>query len=298
MLLSEAIKEFLIRLKLKGKSEATRKNTGFHLEKFRVWLLDQYNIEDSRFIRKSQLTAYQKFLGLDNGFSPSYINQKVIAVNSLMRFLRKEGQVVQDVEEVLECMKEPKRLPQVISMEEYDQIRKAEPLKDKITMRNYTIMTLLMSTGIRVGALSRIKVNDINMDEMTIKVIGKGNKERLVIFGEQCKEVLRVYLQSIRPTFRGAKSCEALFISRNRKPMSIRTFQDLIRQTAQKAGIEQRVTPHTFRRTFCTELIKADGNLYHVAQMMGHESLEHLKCYARLNVKPLKDTHKRCHPRG
>lgn len=298
MLLSEAIKEFLIRLKLKGKSEATRKNTGFHLEKFRVWLLDQYNIEDSRFIRKSQLTAYQKFLGLDNGFSPSYINQKVIAVNSLMRFLRKEGQVVQDVEEVLECMKEPKRLPQVISMEEYDQIRKAEPLKDKIAMRNYTIMTLLMSTGIRVGALSRIKVNDINMDEMTIKVIGKGNKERLVIFGEQCKEVLRVYLQSIRPTFRGAKSCEALFISRNRKPMSIRTFQDLIRQTAQKAGIEQRVTPHTFRRTFCTELIKADGNLYHVAQMMGHESLEHLKCYARLNVKPLKDTHKRCHPRG
>ena len=298
MLLAEGIKEFLIRIKLKGKSAATIKNTGFHLEKFRVWLLDFYNIEDSRFIRKSQLIAYQKFLGLDNGFSPSYINQKVIAVNSLMRFLRKEGQVVQDVEEVLECMKELKKLPQVISMEEFDKIRMAEPLKDKIAMRNYTIITLLMSTGVRVGGLSRIKVSDINLDEMTVKVIGKGSKERLAIFGEQCKEVLKVYLKSVRPMFRGAKDCDALFISRNRKPMSIRTFQDLIKDMARKAGIKERVTPHTFRRTFCTELIKADGNLYHIAQMMGHESLEHLKCYARLNIKPLKETHKRCHPRG
>ena len=63
-------------------------------------------------------------------------------------------------------------------------------------------------------------------------------------------------------------------------------------------AITERVTPHTFRRTPCTELIKAEGNLYHIAQIMGHESLEHLKCYARLNIKPLKETHKRCHPRG
>jgi len=81
-------------------------------------------------------------------------------------------------------------------------------------------------------------------------------------------------------------------------PTVIRAIQDVVKKVAKAAGIIEKVTPHTFRRIFCTELIKADGNLYHIAQMLGHESLEHLKCYARLKIKPHKEMHERCHPRG
>ena len=138
----------------------------------------------------------------------------------------------------------------------------------------------------------------MNLVEKTLHVTGKGSKERLAVFGDQCRSVLDNYLASVRARFRGANSCEALFISRNARAVSIRSYQAIFTKVAREAGITDKVSPHTFRRTFCTELIKAEANLYHVANMMGHESLEYLKSYARLNVKPLKKTHERCHPRG
>ena len=238
----------------------------------------------------------QKYIGLDCDYSPAYIDQKVMAVNSLFRYLKKEGAAVQNID-VLELVKMPRRLPKVITMEQYDQIRSSMSLVDKIRFRNYTIITLFMSSGIRVGGLSRLKVTDINLDDKTVQVLSKGNNEMLAVFGEECKETLSVYLRTIRPLFSKAKTSDALFLGRA-NAMTIRGIQDVVKKVAEESGIESDVTCHTFRRTFCTELIKADGNLYHIAQMMGHESLEHLKCYARLNIKPLKETHERCHPRG
>lgn len=298
MNINKAVKDYITRLELRGQSPQTRKNVQFHLDAFTKWLMDAYSIEETKFLRKFHLQAFQKHLGIDCNYSANYVNQKVMAVNSLMKYLYREGQIIQGLENALECMKTPKKLPQVISVDDYDQILKSTPLKDKVSLRNHTIVVLLMSSGIRVGGLSKLTVKDVSLDEKTIKVTGKGGKERLAVFGENCKEVLRVYLNSVRPLFKGSKANEALFLSMNNKAMSIRSYQDVIKQMAKAAGLTERVTPHTFRRTFCTELIKADGNLYHIAQMMGHESLEHLKCYARLNIKPLKETHKKCHPRG
>ena len=299
MILSEAINKYLVRLELKGQSEVTRKSVGFLLRAFEKWLMERYGMEDSRYIRKFHLLAYQKYIGLECDHSPTYINQKVMSVNAFMRYLAREAEAISNLDIILECIKQPKRLPKVISIEQYDQIRNAMmPLDNKWALRDYTIITLFMSSGIRVGGFSRLQVKDINLDERTVRVIGKGNKERLAVFGEQCQEVLRVYLKSVRPLLKGANTNDALFISRKNKAMSISAIRNVVKQAAKKAGIDERVTPHTFRRTFCTELIKANGNLYHIAQMMGHESLEHLKCYARLNIKPLIETHKKCHPRG
>jgi integrase/recombinase XerD len=295
--MKEGIRKYLVRLQLKGQSEATRKNVAFHTTAFSKWLMEAYSIEDARFVRKFHLQAFQKYIGLECDYSPAYINQKVMAVNSLFRYLKKEGAAVQNID-ILELVKMPRRLPKVITMEQYDQIRSSMSLLDKIGFRNYTIITLFMSSGMRVGGLSRLKVTDVNLEEKTAQVIGKGDKERLVVFGEECKEILSVYLRTIRPLFPQAKINDALFLGRVNNGMTIRSIQKIVKVVSEKSGIESDVTCHTFRRTFCTELIKADGNLYHIAQMMGHESLEHLKCYARLNIKPLKETHERCHPRG
>lgn len=295
MNIRKGIIDYLVRISLKGQSEQTLKNVEFHLTKFQTWLIKSYNLDDSRVLRAFHIKAYQKHLGIKCNYQPSYINQRVIAVNSFLKYLKKENEAI---ELSLESVKEPKKLPQVISIEQYDEIRNTVATGDKIDLRNYAVITLFMSSGIRVGAMSKLKVSDVNLDERTLHVTGKGKKERLAVFGEQCRDVLSNYLASVRPRFRGANSCDALFISRNASFVSIRSYQDIFNRAARAAGITEKVTPHTFRRTFCTELIKAEANLYHVANMMGHESLEHLKSYARLNIKPLKKTHERCHPRG
>lgn len=292
------IEYYLTRKELRGQSEQTVKNNRFQLLAFHDWLSDQYNISDSKFIRKFHLQKYQKYLGTECQYKAGYINQKVICLNSFFNYLRKEGEATHEMENIMEPVKEPKRLPKVISMEQYDVIRNAVKLDNKMAFRDYTIITILMSSGIRVGALSMLDVTDVDLEEKTLRVISKGNKERLAIFGDACKEILKVYLDVTRPSWKRNMEESALFLSRSGKRLTVRSIQGVVKKIVKDAGIEERITPHTFRRTFCTELIKADGNLYHIAQMMGHESLEHLKCYTQLNITPLKETHTRCHPRG
>ena len=292
-----ALEKHLIRNELKHHSPRTLKNERFNLTAFIKWLEENYNLHDSQLMRRFHLLRFQEFICLHQNYSPAYINQKVMVVNSFMKFLKREGELLGELCEVLECVKQPQRLPKVISLEDYDRLVGTIDLKDCWGRRDMVIVTLFLSSGIRVEEMHRLNVNDIDLKEKTARVLGKGNKERLAVFGENCAELIRVYLNAIRPLLPNKERTEALFLSRKAKRLSIRAYQDMIKRYAKKADIKE-LSCHTLRRTFCTELIKAGGNLYHISKMMGHASLEHLSKYTFLDVQSLKDTHAKFHPRG
>ena len=137
------------------------------------------------------------------------------------------------------------------------------------------MLEVLYSTGIRVGELLGLNVTDVDLDNATAVVLGKGNKQRVVPIGKTALRLLESYLKAVRPFLLSRADEPALFLNH--------------------AG--QRMPYHTFRRSCTTELIRAGANLYHVKELLGHEDLETLKHYTKLTIEDLKATHARCHPR-
>lgn len=298
MKMADGITRHLIKRELKNQSSETSKAKKTHLKKFEDFLLDRYSLDETKAIRKYNLQAYQSYLGIECDLSPSYINQNVVTVNAFMAHMIDEGEAVRGLDKVLECLKLPRRLPKVISLDEFDKMCSTVQDNTAQGFRDFVILTVLLSSGIRLNELHKLDLADVDMKEKTLRVIGKGDKERLAIFGEGCKEAIQIYLDCIRPLYRGAGRCKAFLMSRNAKRLSKRAIQDAIKRAKERAGIESHVSCHTFRRVFTTELIKADCNLYMLARMLGHESLEHLKSYGALDTRQMKENHKRCHPRG
>ena len=175
-------------------------------------------------------------------------------------------------------------------------------------LRDRAMLELLYSTGVRAAELLTIDVTDVDLRAATARVHGKGNKQRLVPIGKTALRCLENYVRAVRPFLArrspsgdgntaGTPAEPALFLTSQGMRMPYQRFLKTVRRHAQNAGMEISVTPHTFRRSCATELIRGGANIYHVKDLLGHESLETLRHYARLIIGDLKKTHRKCHPR-
>jgi site-specific recombinase XerD len=140
-------------------------------------------------------------------------------------------------------------------------------------------------------------VTDLDLDNATAVVLGKGNKQRMVPIGKTALRLLESYLKAVRPFLLSQADERALFLNRAGQRMPYHTFRRIVHRSAEAAGLDINVTPHTFRRSCTTELIRGGANLYHVKELLGHENLGTLKHYTKLTIEDLKATHARCHPR-
>ena len=156
---------------------------------------------------------------------------------------------------------------------------------------------MLYSTGIRVSELLGLNVRDVDLDNATAVVLGKGNKQRVVPIGKTALRLLESYLKAVRPFLLKKSDEQALFLNHAGERMPYHTVRRIVQRQAEAAGLEIKVTPHTFRRSCTTELIRGGANLYHVKEILGHENLETLKHYTKLTIEDLKKTHAKCHPR-
>jgi integrase/recombinase XerD len=137
----------------------------------------------------------------------------------------------------------------------------------------------------------------VDFGNATAKVLGKGRKERIVPVGRTALQYLEGYIRAVRPMAVGTSGERAIFVNGGGKRFPYYTFLRLLHVTARRAGLPANVTPHTFRRSCTTELLRGGANMYHVKELLGHESLDTLKHYAKLTINDLKKEHQRCHPR-
>ena len=154
---------------------------------------------------------------------------------------------------------------------------------------------MLYSTGIRVSELVNIKVKDINMSERTIRILGKGNKERIVVFGHNTLECLEEYLNKGYKEL-NKKNSEYLFLNKDGSKISDRFIRDIIDDIIFKASINMHVSPHMLRHTFATEMLNNGADLVNVKDLLGHSSLNTTSIYTHVSADMLKEVYKKAHP--
>ena len=167
-----------------------------------------------------------------------------------------------------------------------------------LVVRNHAMLTLLYSTGLRVSELVGLPLHSCNLMAGFLRVIGKGNKERLVPFGQTARNVVESYLEHCRPLILKERRCNYLFVTGRAKPMTRVRFWQIISETARAAGIRKSISPHMLRHSFATHLLANGADLRAVQLMLGHADIATTQIYTHIDQDRLKSVHRSFHPRG
>lgn len=230
---------------------------------------------------------------------PQSINLHILGVKQFLDYLAVRGFVPSHLLNALQCVKAPSLLPQ--SVLTHAQVRtfllglQTDTLEG---FRNRTMLELLYSSGLRAAELLGLDVLNVNLAHATALVTGKGKKQRMVPFGRTALSCLESYLKAIRPFMLHRGDEQAVFLDRHGHRLGYHALSQIIKACLSRSSLTGvHVTAHTFRRSCATELLRGGANMYHVKDLLGHESLTTLRHYARLTIIDLKKTHERCHPR-
>ncbi len=273
------------------------------LKKFSSWLKETHNIKTIDRLQSNHLGKWHSHLSTlrtHKGYplKATAINRHIITVRGFLLHLSENGHIQSRLLNSLPYLKEPKRLPG--SVLAHTQVKK---LLSKISTdsaegyRDRAMFEALYSTGIRASELLGIDVADIDLKNQTALVTGKGDKERIVPIGRTAVRYLETYIKAVRPYMVRDIKETAMFLGRDGRRLSYQIFRRIVLAVVEKSGLDIPVTAHTFRRSCTTELIRGGANIYHVKELLGHESLDTLKPYTQLTIVDLKKTHEKCHPR-
>ena len=243
-------------------------------------------------VQHSQLTDFLWSLKTSN-IKPRSIYRMVESIRQFYKYLLMEDIIKEDPTIYLSIPKIPAMLPEMLTNKEVEILLDSVSGIDYLSIRNRAMLELLYATGLRVSELISLKFENINLEECFVKIVGKGNKERLVPFGHKAKIFMERYLR-----VRKKINSEYIFLTRLNKPISRIEFWRQLKEISIKAGIMKNITPHTLRHSFATHLLTAGTDIRFVQEMLGHSSISTTQIYTHVSQERLKEQHKKYHPRG
>lgn len=231
-------------------------------------------------------------------YHPNTVSRHLAALRSFWRYLV-AGQVVSDNPWLLISRpKKSKTLPDILLKDElrlfFDSFDQSSPLD----FRNLTISELLFSSGMRVSELVSLNLSQINFDMQEIRIIGKGQVERIAFFGDIVTSYLRGYINEIRPLFISNQSEDACFLNNNGGRLTVRSIQRMVQTQASKVIPNKTITPHTLRHSFATEMLNNGADLRIIQELLGHKSIATTQVYTHLSHEDLIKSYKKAHPRA
>jgi site-specific recombinase XerD len=279
-MLDEWIQAFLDHLAA-GRSKATVRSYGSDLSQLAL-MLDG----------KTDLTtdSLRRFL---RTYAPSPVTRarKLATLRAFVRFLRETERIDSDPTEMLEAPIRRRRLPKALSQHQAEALIEQEP-PGKTPLRDRAILELAYAAGLRAAELASAKPSDLDLKDRSLKVHGKGNKERIALFGEACREAMSDYMENERV------DGVALFTNAHGRPITTRTVQNVIKKWARAAGLPDDVTPHTLRHSFATHLLDGGADLKTVQQLLGHENLATTQVYTHVSIERLREAIEKAHPKS
>lgn len=251
--------------------------------------------------RTVTLNDFDRFAGSlrDKGIAPRSLARILSGVRSFYRFLVLEREIEQDPTELLESPKIGRRLPQVLTVKEIDDILNSIDQSKPEGVRDHCIIEVLYSCGLRISELTNLQISNLFLDEGFIRILGKGNKERLVPISPKAIKELRIWLDMRKHIDIQREYEDHVFVSRTRgKALSRISLFVFIQRYAAQAGITKEISPHTFRHSFATHLLQGGANLRAIQDMLGHESLSTTEIYMHMDTTHLREQILSCHPRN
>lgn len=235
----------------------------------------------------------------DLGLSARSQARIISGIKQFYAFLLMENIIKEDPSEFLDQPKLGRKLPEVLSMNEIDLLISAIDVSKAEGHRNRAILETLYSCGIRVSELVNLRLSDLYFEEGFIRVIGKGNKERLVPSSLNVEKEIRLYLDHHRLHLNIHKADENIvFLNRRGSKLTRVMIFTIIKQLAEQVGIQKRISPHTFRHSFATHLLEGGANLRAIQEMLGHESITTTEIYTHLNLGFIREAILNFHPRN
>jgi len=251
-------------------------------------------------VESLQLEHLQSLLAAINELELSVATQARVlsGVKSFFRYLLLEEVIKRDPTELLDAPKLRRALPHVLSLAEIDLLFAAIDHSKPEGVRNHAMLETMYSCGLRVSELISLHISNLYLDVGFVKVIGKGNKERLVPIGEEAVKHINLYRDNIRVMMDIKKGHEDILFLNRRGTMLTRVMVfTILKQLALKIGIKQKVHPHTLRHSFATHLVEGGADLRAVQEMMGHKSITTTEIYTHLDRTYLRQTLEKYHPR-
>ncbi|MBI4352421.1 MAG: site-specific tyrosine recombinase XerD [Candidatus Omnitrophica bacterium] len=278
----------------RGLSKNTLLSYGRDLRKYLAYLRRR-KIPSWEGVTRKDVTEFL-FEEREKGLSPVSLSRGLVAIRMFHRFLLQSGKLQEDVTSSMEGPKLWKSLPECLHVHEIEALLKAPSSEKPQGIRDRACLELLYAAGLRASEIIGLKVNDVNFGEGTLRVFGKGGKERIVPVGEAAKKSLRSYLEKARPK-RASDGENALFLTRRGKPMSRQAVWGILKKSGREAGLAKKVYPHILRHSFATHLLENGADLRVVQELLGHSDISTTQIYTHVDKSRLKAIHQKFHPR-
>lgn len=295
--ISVEIERFLDALWMeRGLSDNTLAAYRNDLTRFSVWLAG-HSTGNLLKAKREDLLAYlaQRTAA---GASPRSSARLLSTLRRFYRYQVREGAIEDDPSARIDAPKLGRKLPETLTEEEVTRLLSAPDESKPLGVRDRAMLEVLYATGLRVTELVSLRLDQCNLRQGVVRIVGKGNKERLVPLGENAIEWLSRYLQEIRPELVRGNDNDGLFLSRRSRPMTRQTFWHSIKRYSREAGIEKALSPHTLRHAFATHLLNHGADLRVVQLLLGHSDLSTTQIYTHVARERLKQLHQSHHPRG
>ncbi len=266
---------------------------------FIIWLDNR----DLRLVNHSMVIDYlssiQKF-----DLAKTTITRKISAIRMFYKYLYREKIVENNPFLTVHSPKKQKKLPEFLTEQEIDKILNTIKIDTPAGFRNRTILELLYATGMRISELTNLNFSDLNIENNEIKVLGKGNKQRIVLISTKAKNFLQTYINTVRPMISKEAKNEhitddsILFINNTGYRLQAQSVRNSLKNLMSKIEIPKNITPHKFRHSFATKMLENGADLRVVQELLGHSSISNTQIYTHVSIQHLTKEYQKAHPRA
>ena len=252
---------------------------------------------DFKTIEYSDIRFYLMYLKDEKHDDNSSVSRKLSSLRGLYKYMANEGIVKTNVFSLVNAPKKSKKLPRYFEYNELEELFKVPDTNTSLGQRDLLLLEMLYATGVRVGELVNIKVKDIDMGRKNIIILGKGNKERFVTYGEYCEDILKQYLSDGYILLNKTGS-DYLFLNNNGGNLTERGVRYILDELIEKTSINKKISPHMIRHSFATHLLNEGCDLLTVQKLLGHESIKATQVYTHVTTDRLREVYFRSFPRA
>ena len=233
----------------------------------------------------------------EQGLSEATVSRSLSSIRSFFKYLCLDKQLQNNPAEILITPKSGRKLPNVLSVNDIDNLLNCPNEKTLLGIRDKAMLEILYATGLRVSELVRLKVGELDLEVGCIRAMGKGSKERIVPIGSIAKKAVNEYILKARPALLEGQSAKEIFVTKRGRCMTRQGFWKLLKRYAIRANIRTNVSPHILRHAFATHLLEKGADLRSVQQMLGHSDISTTQIYTHILKGRLLEIHQQFHPR-
>ena len=285
--------------KEKGYSDHTLTSYAYDLNRFDGFMIEYIN-DPKWSVRKVDRQSIRHFLGkeFEEGYGSRTVARRLATVKSFFNFLHRSGEINVNPASDVRTPKTPKKLPVYIDVHTIKQLMNAPLENTKTGLRDRAVLEIFYSTGMRLSELVNLDLGHFNSEQQLVRVLGKGNKERLIPFGQKAKDALKKYLKKRGTSLKTGDLNEPCFVNSKGGRISMRTIQRRVNMYLKQVAEGASLGPHILRHSFATHMLERGADIRALKDLLGHSSLSSTQVYTHIQPEKMKKIYKQSHPHG